>query len=151
MPVTVTNNLDLEARVKRVQDEIAAGLSRILPTLRREIVERTQSGNSFDSGPFPGYSDSYAKAKAAALGSSTPVNLTLSGDMLNSITTTVRNDSRGVYGTIEVTGDFNREKARWNQGGNSSIPPRRFMGLTDDQKARVREVFTDAISRALRT
>lgn len=149
MPAEVKNTGNMERRIQAVQDNIAAEFSRLLPILRREIVERTRAGQAADGGAFAPYSQAYAKAKAAALGSANPVNLTVSGAMLDSIRTTVSNDRRGVFGTIEVTGDFNRNKAVWNQGGNPDIPARRFMALTDEQKSRIRAVIKNAIDKAV--
>lgn len=53
--------------------------------LAREIIRRrTISGISADGTPFAPYSKSYALAKAKALGPG-PVNLTVSGAMLNAL------------------------------------------------------------------
>ncbi len=54
--------------------------------VRERIVRRTRQGVGVD-GPFKPYSPGYATLKAAALGAG-PVNLTVSGGMLNAITIT---------------------------------------------------------------
>jgi hypothetical protein len=60
---------------------------------RERIVLRTRQGRDRDDAPFKPYSASYAAAKAKELGAG-PVNLTLSGEMLNAIT--IEADDKGV-------------------------------------------------------
>ena len=55
--------------------------------VRERILRRTRQGIGTDGAPFQPYSVSYAAEKAAELGSG-PVNLTLSGAMLNDMTIT---------------------------------------------------------------
>jgi hypothetical protein len=50
---------------------------------RELIVRRTLRGVDADGAPFAPYSPGYAKQKAQALGSASPVNLQVSGSMLN--------------------------------------------------------------------
>lgn len=54
---------------------------------RERILERTAQGVDANGVPFAPYSAGYAKQKAAALGSG-PVNLQVSGNMLNHLTIT---------------------------------------------------------------
>lgn len=151
MPVEVTDNVRIDRLVDQVKKEIQDGLSRELPIIRREIVERTRSGNDADGGSFASYSDAYAKAKAAALGSSTPVNLTVTGGMLDSMATRVVNNAEGVFGEITIEGSFNQDKAVWNQGGNPAIPARRFMALSTEQRDRILSIISNALDNALRS
>jgi hypothetical protein len=51
--------------------------------LRERIVARTIKGVDADGNPFEPYSPGYEKQKAQALGSAAPVNLQVSGSMLN--------------------------------------------------------------------
>lgn len=53
--------------------------------VRERIVRRTRQGTSVDGAPFTPYSKGYAAKKQQALGAG-PVNLTVSGAMLNDIT-----------------------------------------------------------------
>jgi hypothetical protein len=52
--------------------------------VREQIIRRTIAGTDVHGGAFAPYSPGYAKAKAAALGAG-PVNLQVSGAMLNDI------------------------------------------------------------------
>lgn len=61
-------------------------LMREIGLLAREtIIRRTLSGVDADGVPFAPYSDGYAALKAAELGSAAPVNLQVSGRMLQGI------------------------------------------------------------------
>lgn len=53
--------------------------------VRERIVRRTQAGMDANGQPFRAYSEGYAKQKAKALGAG-PVNLQVSGAMLNDLT-----------------------------------------------------------------
>ena len=53
--------------------------------VRERIVRRTRQGLDADGMAFAPYSPEYAKRKAASLGSASPVNLTVSGAMLNQL------------------------------------------------------------------
>ena len=52
---------------------------------REQIVRRTREGRDMRDVPFAPYSQGYSKQKAEAVGSAAPVNLTLSGAMLNAL------------------------------------------------------------------
>lgn len=68
--------------------------------LRERVVSRTRSGVDVRGNGFRGYSADYAEQKAAELGAG-PVNLTVSGNMLNDITlleTTTKSVSLGWAG-----------------------------------------------------
>ena len=61
---------------------------------RERIIARTRRGLSAEGQPFRPYTRAYAAKKQAATGSSAPVNLTLSGGMLDAIVVTdVTDDS----------------------------------------------------------
>jgi hypothetical protein len=55
--------------------------------VRERILRRTRQGISTDGAPFEPYSAGYREKKAAELGAG-PVNLTVSGSMLNDMTIT---------------------------------------------------------------
>lgn len=145
MPVDfkINNNTGLGRNlVERVRRQMEDALNDTLPELRDEIVSRTQSGRSINGGGFEAYSAAYA----AATGKTTP-NLTLSGDMLGSMDTSVSRNIGFIEGRIEIQGGFNRSKADWNQGGNSNIPARPFMGLSREQERRLIDAIGEAFIR----
>lgn len=62
--------------------------------VRERILTRTRAGRDVDGTAFKAYDPAYAKAKLKAVGQDSPVNLTVSGAMLNAITITeVTDDS----------------------------------------------------------
>jgi hypothetical protein len=81
VPITVTTNFDSDDLRFTDRD-----LMRQIGLLARETIHRrTARGISSDGAPFQRYSLGYAKQKAAQLGGSGTVNLTVSGGMLNAL------------------------------------------------------------------
>lgn len=113
----------------RISDNISRTIKTQMPIARDGVVKRTLAGRSYTGERFAAYSPIYANYKKRIGAGGRIPNLQLSGEMLRSmVTTSGRN-----FGLIEITGSFNRNKAFWNQGGNSSIPERSFMGLDSTQ------------------
>lgn len=96
MGVTVTRNFGPLTDIEFLSREDWERVGRMA---RERIVLRTRQGRDKDEQPFRPYSQGYAQVKARELGAG-PVNLTLSGDLLNAIT--VEADDTG------VTLSFNR-------------------------------------------
>lgn len=81
MGVTVRRNFTLTAiKLTTVADMEAIGR-----LARERIIRRTVMGRGPNGAFFRGYSPEYATRKAAELGSASPVNLTVSGEMLRNI------------------------------------------------------------------
>lgn len=124
-------------------DQLSADIARDLESdfraaskdLQAEIVQRTQSGESSDGSRFAPYHPTYRDFKRKALGQSGQPNLTLTGDMLGSITSSVSRGGAGVDLTMKVNGGFNQQKADWVQSGGRS-PARRFFAFSDSQVVR---------------
>lgn len=64
--------------------------------VRQRILERTARGVDASGHPFQAYSTGYAQTKRDDLGSASPVNLMVSGEMLRAITYEVRPSLTGV-------------------------------------------------------
>ena len=96
----------------------------------RRIQTRTGNHTDIDGNRFASYSKAYREQKRDYGLSGSP-NLRLTGEMLNSL------QILQVGSTfIEIgyqTTSFEARKAVWNQGGNSSIPSRPFLGILDNQ------------------
>ena len=112
--------------IKKVNDRLDKQMLGNLQLLGNEIVtgvvNRTQNGKDINLKPFKKYSPAYKKSKAKSHGS--VVNLTVSGNMLNSITwKKIRNGLRFYIGN-----NTERRKAIGNQR------LRKFMGLDKRQK-----------------
>ena len=84
LKITVSRNFTIETLLGAVrptrEDMRELGL-----IARERIVRRTLRGVDADGKPFAPYSAGYAKQKAQALGSAAPVNLQVSGAMLNQL------------------------------------------------------------------
>jgi hypothetical protein len=81
VPVTVTSNFvvgDVKFTTREIMREV--GL-----LARETIRRRTARGVSADGSPFRPYSAGYTKQKHKQLGKADPVDLTVSGGMLNSL------------------------------------------------------------------
>jgi len=123
--------------ITRINPNVKARLDSALPNIRTEIITRTKKGQSPEGSTFKPYSKSYADYKRKRGLQSSPPDLKLTGNMLNSIQTKVGIGKKGISGKISVTGEFNRQKARWNQGDSSRVPFRRFMAMSEEQVKRL--------------
>lgn len=95
MAVTVSRNFGPLAELPLTNKE----LMREIGLLAREaIVRRTLSGTDADGVPFAPYSSGYAAQKAAELGSASPVNLQVSGRMLQGIAVLEATDTKVTLG-----------------------------------------------------
>ena len=112
--------------IKKVHDRIEKKTLSNLQLLGNEIntgvVNRTQRGKDINLKPFKKYSSEYRKSKAKSHGS--VVNLTVSGNMLNSITWKKITNGLRFY----IGNNTERRKAIGNQ------KTRKFMGLDTRQK-----------------
>jgi hypothetical protein len=85
VPVTIRRNFGpltdiVRQSITKADWEAAGRLA------RERIIRRTVMGIAPGGSAFAPYSPGYAKAKAEALGSASPVNLQVSGEMLRGIT-----------------------------------------------------------------
>lgn len=105
--------------------------------IKKTIVERTESGIDKDGKAFAKYSEEYINSKEFAVAGKdkASVDLTLSGDMLNSILTLGHDTGYVDLGYRE--GTFENDKAVWNERNpgveNKNGPARKFLGLLDDE------------------
>jgi hypothetical protein len=82
MGATVSRNFGPLADIPLTNKELMKEIGLLA---REAIVRRTLSGIDADGVPFAPYSDGYATQKASELGSAAPVNLQVSGRMLEGI------------------------------------------------------------------
>lgn len=81
MGIQVRRNFTLKATKLTTKDDMEA-IGRLA---RERIIRRTVMGQLPGGESMPPYSEGYRKQKAKALGSASPVNLQVSGEMLRSI------------------------------------------------------------------
>lgn len=101
------------------------------------VIKRTQESKDFEGNRFPKYSKAYKNSLDFKIAGKTgKVDLTLSGEMLNSIVKL--NDRAGSITIGFEDGDPNNGKAEGNIKGTygSSVPnpakARRFLGISDN-------------------
>lgn len=104
-----------------------------------ELVSRTESGLDVNGARFVAYSPAYA-AKRAEAGKGTRPNLTWSGNMLVSITHTVRRVGKSIIGTVF----FNSSKEALKAEGN--MKNREFFGFSEEQIQNIKEAIRRAIN-----
>jgi hypothetical protein len=94
MPITIrATNLDLPAAPFTTREDMVA----VGQLIRQRILDRTARGVDAEGKPFAPYSTEYADAKRKELGTSNPVNLTVSGEMLNAITIEATADTVSLF------------------------------------------------------
>lgn len=81
MAVQITRDFPRLTDLKLTNREVMTEIGRLAI---ETIVRRTRQGQGTEGALAP-YSVGYARLKAAELGTASPVNLTVSGDMLNSL------------------------------------------------------------------
>jgi len=135
--INITDNSGLGSFTAELRSQISRALQEEVPKLAEEIVSRTQSGESVDGGGFASYSAKYAAAKRRALGSASPVNLTVTGALLGGIQSEVTGTSAEI--TIADT-----RLAKIHQTGDG-LPARPFFGLSKTQVANLTRKIRDAI------
>lgn len=86
-------------KVKNKLQTLDVVLGRELEFARGEIVKRAASGLGYDDNKLRGYSDGYKKQRQRQ-GYSTSVNLTLTGNMLRSISSRIEKNADKVTGLI---------------------------------------------------
>ena len=145
MPITVKNNTSLADLSSNMRNRIRRELEQRLPELADRIVDRTLAGRDADGNTFAPYNEDYRRRKdREAIFGGSPVNLALTGEMLASVSTSVSGGgNQPVTGKIEVTGGFNRDKARFNSN-------RKFMELDGVMRTDLSRFIRNAVSRIRR-
>lgn len=123
---------------KASPQELAKGEKRLAYEIEKsitEIVARTQSGKDIEGNNFAPYSESYGKWKRDVKGRHLTPDLTLTGNMLKAIRSTVKQLKNGlIEGRIFILAQ-EADKAKWNQ----KLRP--FFGLSDSQKEKLNKIM----------
>ena len=131
----------------------------------RMIRTRTQQGKDKDGQPFVAYTPDYSERKAKELGAG-PVNLTVSGRMLNDMGVSESGINRVSIGFRSSGGTAPRgtqtliqrsravgaeDKARWHDrdGAGKSKVKRPFLGLTDEESGRIKAAIETYLGLSL--
>lgn len=150
-----------EAEVSQEIDlkQALGGLSEVEPVSEAfsqavldHIKERTQSGRDVNGNLFAPYSKAYKDSLAFKVyGKGKKVNMTLTGDMLETMFTDASNGKL----TIKLDGDQNNVKAFAHITGfqghptlDGKVRPRQFFGVTDKDLAKIAENFKPKLTAA---
>ena len=127
----------LDSRLNRYERNLRRAAPRTVNTIRR----RTLSGLDANGRPFRRYSPEYARTKAGLGGvggvggfNLSRPNLSLSGQMLQSITSAVSRVNNTLKLRLGFQGSRNARLALYHQTGDG-VPQRKFFGLTPREKA----------------
>lgn len=82
MPIVIKQSFPMPSSIKLTDKVLMTEIGQQAITA---IRSRTRLGRDQDGQPFAAYSPGYARAKAREYGGSSRVNLTLSGDMLSTL------------------------------------------------------------------
>ena len=97
--------------------------------LRKHIIDRTKQGNDANGASFAPYSKNYKDSELfQTMKSSTAVNLTLFGEMLNAIEFDINEDSVELFFDDEE----NAAKAHGHNNGSKILPKREFFKLEEE-------------------
>lgn len=120
------------------------------------IVQRTRSGKAIDGSKFPGYSQSYSKSLNFKIAgkSKSNVDLTLSGDMLDSLRLISQKSGQIIVG-YDRADSVNNGKAEGNQLGTygqkkaNTKKARPFLGISRDDLTNILEKYPDSKADSL--
>lgn len=103
--------------------------------IKNNIFVRTSSGKDKDNNPFKPYSDRYKKKHGK-----TTVNMTLTGEMMNSMTQSMISNNVAM---IFFSTSSGRQKAIWHnvEGAGKSKIIRRFFGASDKDTREIQNDF----------
>jgi hypothetical protein len=148
MAIKVVNNLKLRLRVDQIFSGLATELKTQLSDIATEVDRRTQSGKDVNERAFTEYRPATKKMKIKTGRNPSPVNLTQTGKMLASFgKIKILETNRKIVGTIGFNSSNMAKIAGYNQDGDArrNRPPRKFVGLSPDQKSRLLVKFGRAL------
>lgn len=96
------------------------------------IRERTEQGKDVNGSEFTPYSEKYAKRREKKGRNVTPVDLTMSGRMLNSMTPEVRSPSQFAITVMDADAAI---YGRAHNEGTDKLPQRRFFDVNEEEIA----------------
>ena len=131
-PETVLRNL-LTNILPPAEQMMAAGNEQI-----ERIKTRTRSGVDVDGQQFQPYTDKYAKRRQAKGLNTDPVDLTVSGQGLDSMRTEVRSETEFAIGYEDPSVSVYMEA---QDSGNSRLPARHFFGTNDAELQQMGDVL----------
>jgi len=140
MGIKITKNFDVQKITDDLKNNLKRGLGTQLLDEAQEIISRTQAGKGVSGGRFKAYSDQYRKFRNKK-GRRSGVDLTFTGNMLQSITSKVEVTADKIIGTIFFSSNKEALKASFN----NVLRP--FFGLSKDQVVRLTQKLKEAMRK----
>ena len=140
MGIKFRRRINLDANLKDIRGNLSRALESALSDEVLEIQERTRSGKTVDGKAFERYSKGYEKYKTQRGRNQRP-DLTFTGNMLASITTTVKQVGDKIRGQIF----FSSAKEAAKAGFNQTLRP--FFGLSEKQVKRITQRLKEALKK----
>ena len=136
---------DFEMKLPRSLENVEEKISRAsletvveaAPVIRDEMVSRTRRGQSVSGGSFAPYSEKYEKRRRKLGLPTSPVDLTVTGAMLD-LETRISQEGSGAsvrFSTPSAADDY----ASVHQEGGNGIPQRKFLGMSEQQQGSFKE------------
>lgn len=113
---------------RKLTAAINEALETALEDQKEAIIKRTRSGKDIKGQFFKGYTPAYAKKRAKMSLQTHPVNLTVTGDLLDTIETKIVKNNNGNFKLELEIADDQKDKAKGLQ------KKRKFFGLSQAQE-----------------
>jgi phage gpG-like protein len=125
--------------IESIRTKIPTALAIALNDETTIMRARIEEGRDVNDQPFDPYSDEYAEWRESKGYRVSPPNLTVTGNMLNSIASTVNENTTSFEGVVFFSDAAEAEKAKYN------LEKREFFGFTDEQVNRIRDRLLSVI------
>lgn len=140
--------IDMHRKFVAFKNALAQGstvlMDKIGDEATKEMHERTAAGKDVNQKEFKPYSAKYAEWKRKKVGSSTPVNLKLHGDMLDAVKKQTTSKTCRVFvekGLQWTKARVHNYKGRAGRGTGFSMPERRWFGVSSQKLIELKEMY----------
>lgn len=140
MPIKFSKKIDFKKTINEIQNNLKRGLEIAITDEVTEIITRTEQGKEVENRPFEPYVAAYKKYRIKKGRRGTP-DLTFTGNMLRSITSSVEVTTAKLIGRIFFSSAKEAEKAGFNQ------QKRQFFGLSKEQLQRIKQRLKEALKK----
>lgn len=139
MGIKVTRRIDIQARKKKLLDEVERRFEQSVSNEVTRMIVRFQRGQSVEGGGFDPYTPAYAKYRAKKGRRTTPVDLTFTGAMARAITYRVRRIGQRIRAEVFFSNAKDAAKAAGN------LRYRKFFGFSSEQLRRIKQAIDQAL------
>jgi phage gpG-like protein len=138
-PLSVVVSIEHAAQVTDVDLQFVGDAAKSL------IADRTRRGLDVDGAPFAPYSKAYAKTRTKSGRNASPVNLSWSGKMLQSITVVINRALNEV--SLKPYAEEEARAAAHQFGVPGKLPQRRWFGVNEADAGRIAKLLERLVSK----